>query len=181
MFRFCHEKPENSSRVSRLCLWNGAPCKDCTTIRAVTPPCHSYNKALPNACSLPLSGQAAKTAQTHTYCWNAGQWVQVFFFFKQRNKRITANVYVVWHCQFSYCVWTCSGTDELLLVYFSPLFLQIKKETKKRHQTVIRAWRDISTTMQAPSWIKNWCNNNKGLNCDLTVCINCWTCYWMFI
>lgn len=124
--------------------------------------------------------QQKQHKHTHTVGMQGSE-CKFFFFFKQRNKRITANVYVVWHCQFSYCVWTCSGTDELLLVYFSPLFLQIKKETKKRHQTVIRAWRDISTTMQAPSWIKNWCNNKKELNCDLTVCINCWTCYWMFI
>lgn len=67
-------------QTSTVVLKKRSTPQDCITIRAVTPPCHSYNKALPNACSLPLSGQPATTAKTHAYCWNAGPGVCPFFF-----------------------------------------------------------------------------------------------------
>lgn len=67
-------------QTSTVVLKKRSTPQDCITIRAVTPPCHSYNKALPNACSLPLSGQPATTAKTYAYCWNAGPGVCPFFF-----------------------------------------------------------------------------------------------------
>lgn len=114
-------------QTSTVVLKKRSTPQDCITIRAVTPPCHSYNKALPNACSLPLSGQPATTAKTHAYCWNAGPGVCPFFFFLEWNKGVTAYVYVVWQRQFSYCVSTCSASDKLLLVCSSSIILQNKK------------------------------------------------------
>lgn len=54
-----------------------------------------------------------------------------FFFWGNRDKRLTARVYVVRQCQFCHYVSTCRVFNKLLLVYSSPLYLPNKREFER--------------------------------------------------